>query len=70
MKIVQQLAETIARKHFVSVATIMGRRRDPITCRARWELWKALRKRGWSNGQIAMRVDRDPSTVSHGINRI
>ena len=56
-----------AKEFALPYADVAGRKRDRFTCRARFALYKALRMRGASYVQIAKWLDRDHSTVIHGV---
>lgn len=56
-----------AQEFRVSYSDLAGRARDRRTCRARFALYKAFRLRGASYVQIARWLERDHSTVIHGV---
>lgn len=51
----------------VETAALKSPRRDRHLVRARWTVWLALQRRGWTNSSTARRMRLDQTTVSYGI---
>jgi hypothetical protein len=63
------IAEHIAKKHSMSVLTLLGRCRTASVARAREELYAALRKTALSYPEVGYLVDRDHTTVLYAVRR-
>lgn len=61
--------EGVARYRQLSVDDLRGPSRLPHIVRARWEVMTILRRRGLSLVAIGRIVNRDNTTVSHGLRR-
>lgn len=61
------IVERIAGRHFLTVATIMGNRRDRMASRARNEIYAELNAQGLGLMQIGRLLGRDHSSVFYGI---
>jgi chromosomal replication initiation ATPase DnaA len=57
----------IAKKHTVTLAEMLGPRRQAGMCEARFECWALLRGEGWSWHRIADLFGRDHTTVMAGV---
>lgn len=67
--IVRNVANEVARKHGLSdLEYLTSKRRTQGMARARQEVMAELRKLGWSLPRIGRIMNRDHSTISHGIN--
>ena len=60
----------LCRHHGITLDELRGPCRRRRIAMARWEAMRALHGRGLSNGQIGMLLNRDPSTVHHGLRRM
>lgn len=65
----RQILERVARLHDVSIEDITGPSRERHICRARWEAMRAMRDRKLSTIRIGQLLNRDHSTVLHGLRR-
>lgn len=61
--------EGVARYRKLSVDDLRGPSRLPHIVRARWEVMAVLRRRGLSMEAIGRLINRNPTTVSHGLRR-
>jgi chromosomal replication initiation ATPase DnaA len=53
----------------ISVACCLGKGRHRDVARRRWHVMAILHERGWSSAEIGRRLNRDHSTVLHGLAR-
>lgn len=62
------LINEVARKHQISPAEMLSKRRNRYLVRARWEaMWRMNKDLCWSLPQIGKVFDCDHSTVHHGV---
>ena len=59
-----------ARWHDVSKEDILGHCRRPHIVRARWQVMRELRQRGWSLTAIGDAMNRHHTTVLHALRRL
>lgn len=59
-----------ARSWNVPAEQILGRKRDLRTCAARWAVMHALDDLGWSSVKIGQYLNRDHTTILHGLGRL
>lgn len=59
-----------ARSWNVSAEQILSPKRDIRTCAARWAVMHALDAMGWSSVKIGQYLNRDHTTVLHGLGRL
>lgn len=64
-----ELVDQVATDHFALPHEIVGRTRRPTPTRARHEVWRRLRDRGFSLNEIGAMFDRDHTTVMIGIRK-
>jgi chromosomal replication initiation ATPase DnaA len=64
------LVRTIAAEEGVSFEDIMRRTRIHRVAKARWKVFAALKKRGWSYPMIARPFGVDHTTVLYGVRRL
>ena len=57
-------------QHDVSRQDILGHNRRPHIVRARWQVMRELRDRGWSLTAIGDAMNRHHTTVLHGLRRL
>ena len=62
--------EWVAVLHNVNLCDVLSRSRDRRICSARFACFHALRLLGLTMRQIGRLMDRDVSTVSHGLSQI
>lgn len=65
----RQIIEAVATLHGVSIDEILGASRLPHICRARWTAMRELRDRRFSTPAIGALLNRDHTTVIHGLRR-
>lgn len=65
----RQILERVARLHEVSIEDITGPSRERHICQARWDAMRSMRDRKLSTIRIGELLNRDPSTVLHGLRR-
>lgn len=59
-----------ARAWNVPAEQILSPKRDMRTCAARWAVMHALDDMGWSSTKIGQFLNRDHTTVLHGLGRL
>lgn len=62
----RSIADDIAARYGATVDALRARSRKPVFDRARQHIMAALRAERVSSSQIAILLNRDPSTVCHG----
>lgn len=65
----RQILEQVSRLHEVSIDDITGPSRERHICQARWDAMRQLRDRKLSTIRIGQLLNRDPSTIEHGLRR-
>lgn len=66
----RQIIARIAKLHDVDPEDIVGPSRTPELCEARFCIMRELRTKGWSTPRIGRLLNRDHSTVLHGLRRL
>ena len=64
-----EIISSIARDHGLTADDLTGPSRVPAVCVVRRCAMKALRAKGWSTPRIGRLLNRDHSTVVHGLRR-
>lgn len=65
----REIIDRIAKLHDVEPVEVLGPSRLPELCEARRAIMRELRARGWSTPRIGRLLNRDHSTVVHGLRR-
>lgn len=65
----QSIAAEVAINRQIEVTHILGKRRFPSFCRARFEVYHKAQKAGFSLSEIGQFFDRDHTTIINGIRR-
>lgn len=65
----QKLVQRCSELSGVHVRDILQDNRHAFVCRPRFALYMALHKRGWSFAKIGAALDRDRTSVRHGVAR-
>lgn len=65
----KQIIARMAILHDVEVDEIVGPSRMRHICEARWAVMREMRNRGLSLGRIGQLLNRDHTTVMHGLRR-
>lgn len=65
----RQIIERVARLHSLTPADISGPSRLAAHCAARWQVMRELRDKGLSTPAIGRILNRDHSTILHGLLR-
>lgn len=59
----------VCRRHKVAPGEVVSDKRDKPLVKARQELYYLLRKQGWTYPQIGRRLNRDHSSILHGVRK-
>lgn len=65
----QSVLQAVANRHRLTIDDIKGPSRKAYICRARWDAMRLLRDRGLSLPSIGRMLNRDHTTVVHGLRR-
>lgn len=63
----RSIVEQVARRHAIGILELMGSDRSRRLVRPRWHAYSALREAGFSYPVIGKIMNRDHSTVMHGV---
>ena len=66
----REIIARVAKLHDVDPDDITGPSRHAELCEARFCIMRELRDKGWSTPRIGRLLNRDHSTVVHGLRRI
>lgn len=67
---IDRIALPITYRHDVTLEEIISHNRMPHLVRARWELIRELRNRGWSLTRIGNAINRDHTSVLHALQKM
>ncbi|MBL9070431.1 MAG: hypothetical protein JNM03_10620 [Sphingopyxis sp.] len=65
----REIIARVAKLHDIEPEDITGSSRARLHCEARWQVMRELRAKGLSNPRIGRLLNRDHSSVMHGLRR-
>lgn len=65
----REIVARVAKLHDLSPEDITGPSRQPRCCEARRKVMQELQAKGWSTTQIGHLLNRDHSSIVHGLRR-